>query len=108
MIIPAQVPNVGMPAAIRLRSGSNRSNVRASLAIVVDSPPGITSPSHASSSAGRRTAIGAHAEPRERAQVLADVALEREDADRGHAWTLVRGAAHQASVSSSRPPSRVS
>ena len=39
-IIPAQVPNAGMPAAIRSRSGSNSSKVRASLAIVVDSPPG--------------------------------------------------------------------
>ena len=56
-IIPAQVPNVGIPSAIRFRSGSNSSNVRASLAIVVDSPPGRTSPSQAASSAGRRTAI---------------------------------------------------
>ena len=90
MIIPAQVPNVGMPDAIRLRSGSNSSNVRASLAIVVDSPPGMTSPSHASSSDGRRTGWARTPSSGERAQVLADVALEREDADRGHARTLVR------------------
>jgi hypothetical protein len=57
MIIPAQVPNVGMPAWIRSRSGSKSSNVRASLAMVVDSPPGRISPSQASSSAGRRTPI---------------------------------------------------
>ena len=45
-IIPAQVPKVGMPSFTRRRSGSSRSKVRASLAIVVDSPPGSTSPSH--------------------------------------------------------------
>ena len=91
MIIPAQVPNVGMPDAIRLRSGSNSSNVRASLAIVVDSPPGITRPSQASSSAGRRTGWARTPSSGEHAQVLADVALEGEDADRGHARMLVRG-----------------
>ena len=55
-IIPAHVPKVGIPPAIRFWSGSNSSKIRASLAIVVDSPPGTTSPSQASSSAGRRTA----------------------------------------------------
>ena len=57
--------------------------MRASLAIVVDSPPGMTRPSHASSSAGRRTATGRAPRAASDAQVLAHVALEREDADHG-------------------------
>ncbi len=57
-IMPAQVPNTGSPSAIRARSGSSRSKIRASLAIVVDSPPGTTSPSTEASSASRRTATG--------------------------------------------------
>ena len=81
MIIPAQVPNAGIPAAIRCCSGSNRSKMRASLAIVVDSPPGMTSPSQASSSAGRRTARAAKPRAVERREVLAHVALQREHAD---------------------------
>ena len=66
MIIPAQVPNIGIPSSTRLRSGSSRSKIRASLDIVVDSPPGMTSPSQASSSAGRRTADGRSPAPRAR------------------------------------------
>ena len=54
-IIPAQDPYAGRPPAIALRSGSSSPNRSASLAIVVDSPPGSTSPSTASSSSGRRT-----------------------------------------------------
>ena len=41
MIIPAQVPNAGNPECTASRSGSSTSNVRASLDIVVDSPPGM-------------------------------------------------------------------
>src|SRR2546423_871769 len=55
MIIPAQVPNAGMPSATRLRTGSNNSAVGAGLHIAVDSPPGITRASTCSSSCGRRT-----------------------------------------------------
>ncbi len=54
--MPAHDPYVGMPAAMRARSGSSRSNVTSSLLIVVDSPPGSTIASTPSSSAGRRTA----------------------------------------------------
>ena len=57
-IMPAQVPKTGSPLAIRSRSGSSRSKIRASLAIVVDSPPGRTKPSHSASSDSRRTATG--------------------------------------------------
>ena len=39
--MPAQVPRTGMPSAARAASGSTGSRSRASLAIVVDSPPGI-------------------------------------------------------------------
>ena len=56
--------------------------MRASFAIVVDSPPGITSPSHASSSEVRRTGSAVDPERAQRLDVLADVALEREDPDR--------------------------
>ena len=58
MIIPAQEPNAGIPAAIRLRTGSINSNAVASFHIVVDSPPGMTRPSTASSSYGRLIAAG--------------------------------------------------
>src|SRR5699024_6928860 len=43
--------------AINARSGSRSPNARSSLSIVVDSPPGRTRPSTASSSARRRTAV---------------------------------------------------
>ena len=56
---------VGDPLAAAARSSSK---IRASLAIVVDSPPGITSPSQASSSAGRRTARASQPSPRRTAR----------------------------------------
>src|SRR5262249_41849239 len=58
MIIPAQDPNAHIPEPIRLRSGSIRSKITASFHIVVDSPPGMTSPSTRSSSSARRTVPG--------------------------------------------------
>ena len=58
MIIPAQEPKTGIPAAILARSGSVRSKISASFQIVVDSPPGMIRPSTAASSAGRRTGTG--------------------------------------------------
>src|SRR6185437_12490171 len=58
MIIPAQEPNAGIPPDSRLRSGSATSKAVVSFHIVVDSPPGITSPSTADSSSGRRTLTG--------------------------------------------------
>ncbi len=53
--------------------------------------PGRTSPSHASSSAGRRTASARTPRSTERAQVLADVALEGEHADRGSGHGTIVG-----------------
>ena len=80
--MPAQVPKAGMPSAIRFWTGSKSSKVRASLAIVVDSPPGSTSPSQRAS-CGPAYGDGGDAERRERREVLADVALEGEDSDDG-------------------------
>src|SRR6478736_5524239 len=54
----SHVPKAGSPPRTASRSGSSRSKILASLTIVVDSPPGRTRPSHAASSAGRRTEIG--------------------------------------------------
>src|SRR5580700_9149244 len=58
MIIPAHEPNAGIPPDSRFRSGSATSKAVASFHIVVYSPPGITSPSTAVSSSGRRTLTG--------------------------------------------------
>src|SRR5581483_9746859 len=57
-IIPAQVPRIGMPARARSTPGPTRFALRASLPIVVDSPPGITSTSTRSRSSGVRTSTG--------------------------------------------------
>src|SRR3954453_20976305 len=54
-IIPAQEPYTGSPSAIAWRSWSSSPNRSASLAMVVDSPPGTTRPSTVASSSGRRT-----------------------------------------------------
>src|ERR1035441_9605017 len=58
MIIPAQHPNAGSPAAVSLRSGSRTSKATDSRHSVVDSPPGITRPSTRLSSPARRTGTG--------------------------------------------------
>src|SRR3954454_1106055 len=55
MIIPAQVPNTGVPPCTRSRSGSASPSRAMPSDIVVDSPPGITSPSSPARSAGTRT-----------------------------------------------------
>ncbi len=52
MIIPAQVPKIGLPNA---RSGSASPSRSTPSVIVVDSPPGMTRPSSPSRSAGTRT-----------------------------------------------------
>src|SRR5687767_6310403 len=57
-IIPAQVPNMGMPPLARSRSGSTRPCARASFAIVVLSPPGMARQSTDASSSGVRTSTG--------------------------------------------------
>ena len=81
MIIPAQDPNAGRPEAMSLRSGSSMSKATESRHRVVDSPPGMTSPSIRWSSSGRRTGDGLAADRLERAQVLGHVALKGEHAD---------------------------
>ena len=55
MISPAQVPSTGVPERTRSRSGSARPSRSIPSVIVVDSPPGMTSPSRPSRSAGTRT-----------------------------------------------------
>src|SRR4051794_39431504 len=55
MIRPAQVPSVGTPERTSCRSGSARPSRSMPSVIVVDSPPGITSASRPSRSAGVRT-----------------------------------------------------
>ena len=72
-----------MPCLIRSRIGSRRSNVRVSLSIVVDSPPGTTSASTSASSVGRRTGRADDVALGEGGEVLAYVALQGEHADDG-------------------------
>src|SRR3954454_13812467 len=55
MIRPAQVPSVGVPPRISSRSGSASRSRSMPLVIVVDSPPGITSPSSPCRSSRVRT-----------------------------------------------------
>ena len=55
MIIPAHVPSTGVPERTSARSGSASPSRSMPSVIVVDSPPGITSPSSPSRSAGTRT-----------------------------------------------------
>ena len=68
-------------SAIRARSGSISSKMRASLAIVVDSPPGRTRPSHRGELGLPSYGDRSRAEVGQDAQVLADVPLQGEDAD---------------------------
>ena len=82
-IMPAHVPKTGRPSAIRARNGSISSKIRASLAIVVDSPPGTTKPSHGGELGLPSYGDRSRAEVGKDAQVLADIPLEREDADHG-------------------------
>src|SRR3954470_15980659 len=58
MIIPAQVPSTGLPPRTNSRSGSASPSRLMPSVIVVDSPPGITSPSSPSRSRGTRTSRG--------------------------------------------------
>src|SRR4051812_11805933 len=55
MIIPAQVPSTGVPDCTSRLSGSASCSRSIPSVIVVDSPPGMTSPSRPSRSAGVRT-----------------------------------------------------
>lgn len=53
---PAQVPHVGFVFTNSLK-GSNKPEIRANIAIVVDSPPGMINASHVESSSGVRTSL---------------------------------------------------
>src|SRR5688572_21010920 len=64
MIMPAQVPRIGVPVAANSRSGSPRPSRSIPSVIVVDSPPGITRPSRPSSPAGVRTSRTSAPSPR--------------------------------------------
>ena len=58
MISPAQVPSTGCPCPPAARSGSASPSRSMPSVITVDSPPGMTSPSSPSRSAGMRTSRG--------------------------------------------------
>ncbi len=64
MIMPAQVPSTGRPLRTNSRSGSASPSRLMPSVIVVDSPPGITSPSSPSRSAGTRTSRTSAPRPR--------------------------------------------
>src|SRR4051794_36677072 len=55
MIIPAHVPNTGVPPEAKARSGSARPSRSIPSVITVDSPPGMSRPSSPSRSPGTRT-----------------------------------------------------
>src|SRR5215211_280112 len=57
-IIPAHVPRIGRPTSKWVRIAGSRPSRSIACAIVVLSPPGITSPSSSLSSSGVRTSIG--------------------------------------------------
>ena len=81
-IIPAQVPNAGMPPAIRLRIGSKQLEGPGQLGHRRRlARPGSTQRVERSSSAGRRTPTGPDAEAPAVRRCSADVALEGEDPD---------------------------
>ena len=84
MIIPAQDPNAGIPPAIRLRSGSSMSKATASFHIVVDSPPGMISPSTAVEFLRAADRDGGRTGVFERAQMLGDIPLQGEHPDIRH------------------------
>ena len=85
--MPAHDPKAGRPAARRARSGSSTPNSRASLIIVVDSPPGSTMPSTAVQFGRSAHGPGLRADRAQRGQVLTHIALEGENAD---AWNGAR------------------
>ena len=83
MMSPAHVPNIGTPEAASSRSGSARPSRSIPSVIVVDSPPGRTSPSSPSRSAGTRTSRTSAPSERRTSRVRGEPALEGEDADDG-------------------------
>ena len=83
--MPAQVPRIGVPAAASSRSGSASPSRSIPSVIVVDSPPGITSPSRPVRSAGMRTSRTSAPSSRSMRACACEVALQGEDADQRHA-----------------------
>src|SRR5512133_2688492 len=81
MIIPAQVPSTGVPPRTSARNGSASRSRSIPSVIVVDSPPGITSPSSPSRSAGTRTSRGSAPSSRSLRAPLGILALEDPGAD---------------------------
>ena len=104
-IIPMHVPQSGMPARTRATIGSASSKRSSSFMTVVDSPPGMTE--RVDALADRRASLPAmRAAPGalERGDVLDDVALQREYADRRRAsCRAARAAPIRSSVRMSRP-----
>ena len=74
-----------------LRNGSIMSKDVASRHNVVDSPPGMISPSTDSSSSGRRTVVARAPAAPSGPHVLADVALQGENADQGRSLEVGHG-----------------
>ena len=81
MIMPAHEPYMGSPDARASRSGSISPKSTASLLIVVDSPPGITSASTCASSSGVRTRDVRTPHSLQHLLVLAHVTLQGEHSD---------------------------
>ena len=69
-ISPAHVPQIGFPLAAKLLSPSSSPFVAASFAMVVLSPPGITTPLHDSSSCAFRTSMTSTSMPLTRRRAL--------------------------------------
>ena len=92
MIIPAQVPSTGVPERTSSRSGSASPSRSMPSVIVVDSPPGMISPSRPVEVGGHAHLARLRAELAQHARVRLEVALEREDADerRAHQPRLAR------------------
>ena len=70
---------------MRSFSGSARPKVRDSLSITLDSPPGMTSPSTLVELLGAAHQRHSAPELAQHERVLAEIALQREDADAGPA-----------------------
>ncbi len=80
-ISPAHTASAGMPSQSASRSGVRSPDESSSLSTVVDSPPGSTIASTPASCVGRLDQRGGRAERLERLDLLAERALERDDAD---------------------------
>ena len=93
MISPAHEPRIGRPRRGELAQRLGETLASIPSVIVVDSPPGTTSPSRPSRSAGTRTSRVLGAEPLEHPLVRVEAALQRQHAD--HRLAVPAPAAHQ-------------